>query len=38
MKAFIEPVMIAFLAVIVGLIIIAVIMPMFGMYAQIQNS
>ena len=36
LKAFIEPVMIAFLAVIVGLIIIAVIVPMFGMYEQIQ--
>ena len=30
--------MIAFLAVVVGGIIIAVIMPMFGMYEQIQNS
>ena len=36
LKAFIEPVMIAFLAVVVGLIIIAVIVPMFGMYEQIQ--
>ena len=38
LKAFLEPVMIAFLAVVVGGIIIAVIMPMFGMYEQIQNS
>ena len=38
LKAFIEPVMIAVLAVVVGGIIIAVIMPMFGMYSQIQNS
>ncbi len=36
LKAFIEPIMIVFLAVIVGLIIIAVIVPMFGMYDQIQ--
>jgi type IV pilus assembly protein PilC len=36
LKAFIEPIMIAFLAVIVGLIIIAVILPMFGLYDQIQ--
>lgn len=38
LKAFIEPVMIAFLAVIVGGIIIAVIIPMYGIYATIQNS
>jgi type IV pilus assembly protein PilC len=36
MKAFIEPVMIIFLAVVVGGIIMAVILPMFGLYAQIQ--
>mgnify|MGYP005771476445 CR=1 FL=1 len=36
LKAFIEPIMIAFLAIVVGLIIIAVIVPMFGMYEQIQ--
>lgn len=36
LKTFIEPIMIVFLAVIVGLIIIAVIVPMFGMYEQIQ--
>lgn len=35
LKSFIEPIMITFLAVIVGLIIIAVIVPMFGMYEQI---
>ena len=38
LKAFIEPVMIAFLAVIVGGIIIAVIIPMFNLYATIQSS
>lgn len=38
LKAFIEPLMISFLALIVGGIIIAVIVPMFDMYAQIQNS
>lgn len=38
LKAFIEPLMISFLAIIVGGIIIAVIVPMFDMYAQIQNS
>ena len=36
LKSFIEPIMIAFLAVIVGLIIIAVIVPMFSLYDQIQ--
>ena len=36
LKSFIEPIMISMLAVIVGLIIIAVIGPMFGMYEQIQ--
>ncbi len=34
LKSFIEPVMIVFLAIIVGLIIIAVIMPMFQLYNQ----
>lgn len=38
LKAFIEPIMISFLAIIVGGIIIAVIVPMFDMYAQIQKS
>ena len=36
LKSFIEPIMISMLAVIVGLIIIAVIGPMFDMYEQIQ--
>ena len=35
LKSFIEPIMICFLAIIVGAIIIAVIVPMFGMYEQI---
>ena len=35
LKSFIEPIMISFLAVIVGIIIIAVIGPMFDMYNQI---
>jgi len=37
LKAFIEPIMISFLAVIVGIILIAVIVPMFDMYSQIQR-
>lgn len=36
LKAFIEPVMIAFLALVVGGIIIAVIVPMFGMYSSVM--
>lgn len=36
LKSFIEPIMIIFLAVIVGLIIIAVIVPMFSLYNQIM--
>ena len=36
LKSFIEPVMIITLAVVVGGIVMAVILPMFGMYAQIK--
>ncbi len=36
LKAFIEPIMISFLAIVVGGIIIAVIIPMFGIYGTIQ--
>lgn len=36
MKAFIEPAMIIFLAVVVGGIVMAIILPMFGLYSQIQ--
>ncbi len=36
LKSFIEPIMISFLAVVVGAIIIAVIIPMFGIYNTIQ--
>ena len=36
LKSFIEPIMIAFLAIVVGGIIIAVVIPMFGMYDQIM--
>ena len=36
LKAFIEPIMISLLAVIVGIIIIAVIIPMFGLYDTIN--
>ena len=36
LKAFIEPIMISFLAVVVGGIIIAVIVPMFNIYSMIQ--
>ncbi len=35
LKSLIEPVMIIFLAVIVGIVLLAVIVPMFGMYEQI---
>ena len=35
LKAFIEPVMIVSLALIVGVIILAVIIPMFDLYGQI---
>lgn len=35
LKSFIEPVMIAFLAVIVGGLLLAIMVPMFGMYSQI---
>lgn len=38
LKAFIEPIMIALLAVVVGGIIVAVIMPMFNLYGTIQHS
>ena len=36
LKSFIEPILIIFLAVVVGGIILAVILPMFGMYSQIR--
>ena len=36
LKAFIEPIMISFLAIVVGGIIVAVIVPMFGMYNNIS--
>ena len=36
MKSFIEPAMIIFLAVVVGGIVLAVILPMFGLYQEIQ--
>ena len=36
LKAFIEPILISFLAIVVGGIIIAVVVPMFGMYEQIM--
>jgi type IV pilus assembly protein PilC len=36
LKAFIEPALIIFLAVVVGGIVMAVILPMFGLYSQIQ--
>jgi len=35
LKTFIEPILIGFLALIVGGIIIAVVVPMFGMYKEI---
>ena len=36
LKAFIEPILISFLAVVVGGIIISVVIPMFGMYEQVM--
>jgi len=36
LKSFIEPILISFLAIVVGGIIIAVIIPMFGMYEQVM--
>lgn len=36
LKAFIEPIMIAFLALVVGVIILAVILPMFGLMSSIE--
>ena len=35
LKSLIEPVMIIFLAVIVGIVLLAVVVPMFSMYEQI---
>ena len=35
LKSLIEPIMIIFLAVVVGIVLLAVIVPMFGMYEQI---
>ena len=35
-KALIEPIMIIFLAVVVGGVVLAVILPMFGLYGEIQ--
>ncbi|MBQ6285368.1 MAG: type II secretion system F family protein [Bacilli bacterium] len=35
-KTFIEPIMIVFLAVIVGFILVAIVVPMFGIYQTIQ--
>ena len=36
MKSLIEPLLICFLAVIVGIILLSIIQPMFGMYDQLQ--
>ena len=38
MKSLVEPILIIFLAVIVGGIMIAIIVPMFGLYSEILNS
>ena len=35
LKAFIEPILISFLALVVGGIIIAVVVPMFSMYGEL---
>ena len=37
-KAFIEPVMIIILAVIVGVVLLSVVLPMFDMYQQISQT
>lgn len=37
-KAFLEPILIIFLTVIVGFIVLAVVIPMFNMYSQIQGG
>lgn len=37
MKAFIEPILISFLAIIVGVIIISVVIPIFGMYEKVME-
>ena len=36
MKSLVEPILICFLAVVVGIILISIIQPMFSMYSQIQ--
>ena len=36
LKSLIEPVMIIFLAVVVGIVLLAVIVPMFNMYSEIM--
>lgn len=36
LQALLEPVMIIFLAVVVGGIVLAIILPMFGLYEQIK--
>ncbi len=38
LKAFIEPILIVFLTFMVGVIVLAVVIPMFNMYSQIQVS
>ena len=37
LKSLIEPVMIIFLALIVGIILMAIFIPMFSMYESVQN-
>ena len=36
-KTFIEPILIIFLTVVVGVIVLAIIIPMFGMYQTVQG-
>ena len=36
-KTFIEPIMIIFLTVVVGIIVLSIVLPMFTMYQSIQN-
>jgi len=36
-KTFIEPILIVFLTLIVGVIVLAIVVPMFGMYESVQS-
>ena len=36
-KTFVEPILIIFLTLVVGIIVLAIIIPMFGMYQSVQD-